>query len=128
MKKAILCVDDEAIIVMSLKEELRSHYRDRFVYETALSASEALAIIEELESDGTNVIALLSDWLMPGIKGDEFLAQVHARHPGIKAVIITGHADETQLDRFKEKFGLTAVLRKPWNTTELIEAVDKCLA
>ena len=47
-KKAILCVDDEAIIVMSIKQELKAHFRERLLYETALSAADGLSIIDEL--------------------------------------------------------------------------------
>ena len=127
MKRAILCVDDEAIIVMSLKQELRGHYRDRFLYETALGADEAMGIIDELEGEGVAVAAVISDWQMPGVRGDEFLERVHAKHPGIRSIIITGHADETSLERLRASGGLAAVLGKPWTSRELIAAVDRCL-
>lgn len=127
MNRAILCVDDEAIIVMSLKQELRSHYQDRFIYETALNATEAMEIIDELAADGITVITIISDWLMPGVKGDEFIERVHERYPDIKAIIITGHADQSSLDRLKENGKLSAVLRKPWASRDLIEAVDSCV-
>lgn len=128
MNHAILCVDDEAIIVLSLKEELKTHYRNQFLYETALNAAEALDIIEELAAEGVSVITVISDWIMPGISGAEFLARVHERHPEIKAIIVSGHTDEANLARMKETRGLTAVLKKPWNTAELIGAVDSCLS
>ena len=66
-KKAILCVDDEAIILLSVKQELQSHFRERFIYETALSAKEALVIIDELSAEGIVFILVISDWLMPGM-------------------------------------------------------------
>jgi DNA-binding NtrC family response regulator len=128
MNRAILCVDDEAIIVLSLKEELRTHYLDRFVYETALNAGEALAIIEKLAAAGITVITVISDWIMPGISGEEFLARVHATHPEIRAIVVTGHSDEASLVRMNRTQGLTAVLKKPWSTADLIEAVDRCIA
>lgn len=128
MKQAILCVDDEAIIVLSLKQELRSHYQDQFLYETALNATEALEIIDELASEGIKVITIISDWLMPGITGDEFLARVHERYPDIRSIIITGHADEESLFRLKETAGLSAVLHKPWNSRDLFAAVDSCIS
>ncbi len=128
MSRAILCVDDEAIIVMSLKQELRSHYRDRFIYETALNAKEAMEIIDELASAGISVITIISDWLMPGLKGDEFIAKVQERYPAINAIIVTGHADEASLDRMRHDGRLSHVLRKPWISRDLIEAVDRCIS
>ena len=37
-KSAILCVDDEAIILTSLKEQLRRRFGERYLYETAWEA------------------------------------------------------------------------------------------
>ena len=75
-KKAIVCVDDEAIIVLSLKQELQNRLGDEYIYESAMSAEEALQVIEELSGDDVCVILVISDWLMPGIKGDEFLLRL----------------------------------------------------
>jgi CheY-like chemotaxis protein len=82
-EQAILCVDDEAIIVLAIKQELKTHFRERFIYETALNAEEALTIIDELTADGVSLILVISDWLMPGMKGDEFLSVVKRNHPKI---------------------------------------------
>jgi CheY-like chemotaxis protein len=127
MKRAILCVDDEALIVLSLKQELRSHYGDRFIYETALSAEAALEVIGDLKAEGVEGIALVTDWLMPGIKGDALIDLARDRYPDIYAVIITGHADVESLDRLRAGGALVAVLMKPWSRSELIAAVEACL-
>jgi DNA-binding NtrC family response regulator len=126
MKDAILCVDDEAIVLVSLKQELRSRFKDEFTYETARSAGEALELIADLTQDGIQVRAILSDWLMPGIKGDEFLRVVHRKHPEIKSVIVTGHNDLEKLADL-DTIGLVAVLQKPWKNEDLIDAVEKCV-
>ena len=128
MKRAILCVDDEALIVLSLKQELRSHYGDRFIYETALNAEAALAAIGDLKAEGVGGIALITDWLMPGLKGDALITLAHDRYPDIFAVVITGHADVESLDRLRSGGGLVAVLMKPWSRNELIAAVEDCFS
>ncbi len=125
-QNAILCVDDEPIILISLKQELKKKLGNKFSYETAMNADEALEIIEELVGNGVNLILILSDWLMPGIKGDEFLIMVHKKYPGIKSILITGHADEKAIERVKKEAGTYTVLSKPWNPTELMEAVEFC--
>jgi DNA-binding NtrC family response regulator len=125
MKKAILCVDDEAIILLSLVQELRRAFGSRYVYEQALDAESALGIVEELAQEGIEVIFILSDWLMPGMKGDEFIELVHERHPEIKAILITGHADEEAIERVKKVASVLAVFRKPWNNQALIETIAK---
>ena len=60
---AILCVDDEIVILESLKEQLRRHYSDRYLYEVATDAEEAWEVINELYSDGIRLLVIVSDWL-----------------------------------------------------------------
>ena len=127
-KKAILCVDDEAIIVMSIKMELKSHFKDRFFFETALNAAEGLSIIDELCADGVKLILVISDWLMPGMKGDEFAAKVKERHPDIHTILITGHAPKETIEQITNAHLISAVLQKPWNNRELITTVERCIA
>ena len=125
VKQAILCVDDEAIIVMSLSQEIRSHFRDRFVYETALSAEEAFTIINEMSRDGIRLIVVISDWLMPGMKGDEFLSKVRQSYPEIKTLLITGQAPCEVIDKMKKDEVVNAVLIKPWLTESLIKTIGE---
>jgi CheY-like chemotaxis protein len=126
--RAILCVDDEAIIVFSIKVELKRHFKDLFLYETASAADEALDIIAELYGQGIKVILVLSDWLMPGMKGDEFLAMVKSRYPGIKTILVTGNADKATTDRLQRDGITNAILYKPWSKRDLIARVEECVA
>jgi CheY-like chemotaxis protein len=126
-KSAILCVDDEAIILSSLKEQLRRRFGERYLYETASDAGEAWEVIDELCADGIDILIIVSDWLMPGIKGDEFLTQVHRRHPRIATVLLTGQADEAAIERARRNAGLHACLHKPWSESELAQVVESAL-
>ncbi len=126
-KPAILIVDDEAIILLSIKRELQNRFGPGFSYETALGAAEANEIIEELCEKDTPIILIISDWLMPGIKGDEFLEGVHRRHPKIPAILITGQADPESIERAKKELGVYACLQKPWNREDLWSLVDQCI-
>ena len=76
MKKIlnIVCVDDEKIVLDSLNSQLTRNFGKNFNYEFAESAKEALEIIEELhKADDEMIYVVISDWLMPGMKGDELL-------------------------------------------------------
>ncbi|TGN13171.1 response regulator [Leptospira ilyithenensis] len=125
-QSAILCVDDEPIILIALKQELKKQFGNEFQYEVALNAGEALVVIDELVGTGVNVILILSDWLMPGIKGDEFLISIHKKYPKIQSIMITGHIDEAAVARVKKEAGTYAVLPKPWDPAQLMEAVRVC--
>jgi DNA-binding NtrC family response regulator len=125
-KRAILCVDDETIILLSLIQELKSSFGNEYVYEKATDADQAYSVIEELVQDGIKLILIISDWLMPGIKGDEFLETVRNRYPGINAIMITGQADKDVIDRLLASGCVMDVIEKPWNPQRLIEAVRRC--
>ena len=127
MTSAILCVDDEVIILESLKEHLKRCFRDRYIYEVAESAEEAWEVIEELHNDGIQILAIVSDWLMPGIKGDEFLFKIHQAFPNVITVMLTGQADNTAINRAKKEANLYACIYKPWTENELFQTISAAL-
>ena len=126
-ESAIICVDDEVVILDSLKEQLKRKFGDRFIYEVAESAEEAWEVIEELQEDDIKIIAIVSDWLMPGIKGDEFLIQIYQKFPQLVTVMLTGQADETAIERAKKEANLHACLYKPWTEEELTQIIITAL-
>ncbi len=119
----MLCVDDEAVVLDSLKIQLKKEFGDAYLYEMAESADEALEIIEELYEEDHEIIVIVSDWLMPGMKGDEFLIQVHEKYPNIVKVMLTGQADDDAIERAQNEAHLHRCLYKPWNAKELIETI-----
>ena len=121
---AILCVDDEKVILESLKEQLKRRFGSQYLYEAAESAEEAWEIIEELYADNIKVLVIVSDWLMPEMKGDEFLIKVHHKYPQIVTVMLTGQADEDAIERAKKEANLYCCLRKPWTEDELAQVIN----
>lgn len=124
---AILCVDDEAIIILSLKMELLRQFGKEFIIETALDAQDALAVIDEMKESGVRLTLVISDWLMPGMKGDEFLAKVKTLYPTVRCIILSGQANPAAIERARKEIGLDAYIEKPWSRKALIDAVRVCL-
>jgi DNA-binding NtrC family response regulator len=122
-KKALICVDDEPIILDSLREQLEKHYGDQYIYETADSAEEALEIIDELDDDNIEIAIIVSDWLMPGMKGDKFLLNVDLKYPRVVKVLLTGQADQKSIATLEELADRFALIPKPWNKDELINVI-----
>ena len=127
MKDVILCVDDEAIILLSLKQELRREFGSDFAYETARSGDEALDILEEMKREGQNLALIISDWLMPGLAGDELIIRIKGRSPETKAIVVTGHANEKRIGELKNDKLICGVVRKPWSHGTLVKIVRTCL-
>ena len=128
MKKAILCLDDERIVLESLKGQLRKNFGSEYHYEFAESAEEGYEIIEELVGEGTQILIIVSDWLMPYVKGDEFLIEVHQRFPQIVKILLSGQAAEGAIQSAVEKANLHGFINKPWEETELVEVIKSGLA
>jgi DNA-binding NtrC family response regulator len=126
--RRILIVDDEAILLLSIRQELRLKFGNAFDYKTALSAEAGLETIDSSAAEGSPVVLVISDWLMPGMRGDEFLRRVHDSRPEIKLVMMSGHADSSQLERLSAEAGLFASLRKPYNSRTLFDVVQRATA
>lgn len=127
-KRAILCVDDEKIVLDSLQEQLHVAFGDTFQYEIAESVDEAWEVIDDLVSDGYEMVLIISDWLMPRTKGDEFLIDVHERYPKTVTVMLTGQADPEAIQNAYNNANLYAYIKKPWKEEDLIARVKEAFA
>jgi CheY-like chemotaxis protein len=127
-KPIILCVDDEKVVLKSLKTQLKSAFGNAYVYEMAESPADALELIDEFNDDEISLILIVSDWLMPGMKGDEFLVRVHQKFPNIVKIMLTGQADDKAVNRAFTEANLHRCLLKPWSESELIETIKTALS
>ncbi|HOX30806.1 MAG TPA: response regulator [Spirochaetales bacterium] len=127
-QQAILCVDDEAIILLSIRQELKNHFKQRFIYETASNAEDAFKAMDQLAAQSIDLKLILSDWLMPGMKGDELLIAAKRRFPSVRTILVTGQADLRAIERVKKEAGTERIINKPWRREDLIEAVEACTA
>ncbi|HEW98065.1 MAG: response regulator [Candidatus Parabeggiatoa sp. nov. 3] len=126
-KPIILCVDDEKIILESIKRQLKEEFGQAYQYEFAENAEDAMELMAELEEENEEILVIVSDWLMPGKKGDEFLMDVHKQHPNMVKIMLTGQADDDAIERAKKQANIHRFLRKPWNEEELVETIKSGL-
>ncbi len=127
-KPYILCVDDDKSILMSLKAQLSHYLGESYQFEFAECAEEAWEVIEEIRAQGDRLAVIISDWIMPRIKGDEFLISVHQKYPEIVKLILTGHAEEDAIARATKEANLAACLSKPWDIDVLVDIIQKSVS
>ena len=72
----VLCVDDEVMVLTSLESALKKAFGDEITLEFAENAKDGLEILNELLEDNEQIAMVISDYIMPGMKGDEFLKKV----------------------------------------------------
>ena len=125
--KAILCVDDERIVLDSLLDQFMLTFGDKYHFEVAMSADEAWEVIEYMVEDGYEMVLVISDWLMPGIKGDKFLVDLHKKFPQTVKIMLTGQAEQDAVKNAMENAELYAYIRKPWSEEELIRHINQAL-
>ncbi|MEE3719080.1 PAS domain S-box protein [Tumidithrix elongata RA019] len=125
-KQTILCVDDERNVLLSLRTQLLRRFPDCRV-EIAESADEALELIDELLSEGVEIPLVISDQIMPGMKGDRLLIELHHRYPQILQVMLTGQASAEDVGNVVNQGNLYRFLAKPWNEIDLCLTVTEAL-
>lgn len=126
MKKIlnIVCVDDEKMVLDSLNSQLSRNFGNSFNYEFAESGEEALEIIEALRKEDDEMIyVVISDWLMPGMKGDELLEEVRSKVENVKTILLTGHIDNKIIREIEQTGKGIQVIIKPWNEKELVALI-----
>ena len=122
----ILCVDDERNVLLTLRTQLLRQFPDYRV-EIAETVAEALELVDELRTEGVEVPLVISDQIMPGMKGDELLIEIHTRHPQILSVMLTGQARAEDVGNVVNRANLYRFIAKPWNEQDLILTVTQAL-
>lgn len=127
-KLAILCVDDERIILDSLRFQIEKKFSHEYLYEYAESAEEALEVIDELLEQQIDLLLVISDYQMPGMKGDAFAEQLKSKMPNLNIVLLTGQMPEDiSLDLINRQI-ILKVVQKPWQERELLDLIEKISA
>jgi CheY-like chemotaxis protein len=123
-KPVILCVDDEQMVLASLKEQLLDHFAEEYTIETAESGEDALELFDELLAELKEVPLIISDYIMPGLKGDELLRRIHALSPNTLNIMLTGQADIGAISNAINYAKLYHYISKPWESEDLVLTIS----
>lgn len=118
-KQSIICVDDERIVLISLRDQLTRYLGSNFNIELAESAEEALEIFEELQAEDFEIPLLITDQIMPGMKGDELLIEIHSQYPKTLKILLTGQASGEAVGNAVNLANLYRYIAKPWDEADL---------
>ena len=119
MQPKVLIVDDDSALRDMMKEAFA---REPYEVLIASSANEALALLTQ----GT-VDVVISDEIMPGLSGSEFLAIVRKKYPDTIRMILTGHANLESAIRAINEGEIYRFFTKPCNMIDLAITVRQAL-
>ena len=115
----VLVVDDEPNLRRVLGAVLT---RDGYRVLVASGGREAVKLAKENEQ----VDLLVTDFLMPDLSGLEVLSAVRARHPGLRALLISGHGTvRSAVDAMR--LGAFDFLTKPFDVEQVRATVKRAL-
>lgn len=126
-KPIIICVDDEETVLDSLKEQLKREFKNEVDIEVTYSAEEAIEVFNELTTENAEIPIIISDQVMPGMKGDEFLIKIHLIAPKTLKILLTGQANADAVGRVVNQANLYRFIGKPWEKGDLYLTVKEAL-
>jgi signal transduction histidine kinase/CheY-like chemotaxis protein len=91
-----------------------------------LEAEDAENALEVMEKEGSNIQIIITDVIMPGMNGPDFVRKVQETYPNIKVIFISGYAEDAFSDNLDIK-GKFNFLQKPFNLKQLTTKVKKVL-
>ena len=116
MRTKVLLVDDDEMLLAGLMRQLRNKFR----VETAISGEVAVKMVEE---NGPYAV-VVSDYMMPGMNGIEFLSQVKLTNPDTIRMMLTGSADMTTAIKAVNEGSIYKFHPKPCPAETLSEAIQ----
>ena len=123
-KLVIICLDDQREVLNTLTQNLEE-FEEKVEIEECESADEAWEVLEEVDSAGDFACLIISDHVMPGKNGVEFLTEVKddGRFGNSRKILLTGLATHKDTINAINQAEIDMYLEKPWDKKELIATV-----
>lgn len=118
MKKHVLIVEDDEMLLEFLKENLSLHDYKATAFK---SPTRGMSFLEKNEDD---VDLVLTDVKMDDMSGDEVLSHVLENHPDTGVIMMTGFGNITHAVRALQK-GAFDYITKPFKAKEIIFRIDR---
>ncbi len=118
--KSILLVDDEPLVLSSLRQGLQALDPTLTVFE----AVDGIAALEVLDANTVDLV--VSDVRMPRLDGVGLLTQMLNRSIGVPVVLLSAFRDSTDMAK-ATGMGAVSFLDKPVSYDELISAIERAL-
>ncbi len=106
-RQVVICIDDDPPVLSAIRRLLRN---EPYEVITTIEPSEVIRLVGSRE-----VNLIIADQRMPSMLGTELLKTVRQRSPGTICVILTGHADLSDIAGAMNDGAVDRLIRKPWD-------------
>ena len=118
VRATVLIVDDDEMILQSLELVLERYF-------DVIKEKDPLKVFDILKNNKIDI--LISDEMMPGIRGCELAEKVHDEYPKICKIILSGNSDKKDIVTAINKGHIFSFLFKPVDINQLLQAVKQGL-
>ncbi|WP_299415730.1 EAL domain-containing protein [Acaryochloris sp. IP29b_bin.148] len=118
-KGTIICIDDDRLILSSLRYQLQRIIKSTYEIEVAESGGEALELFSELEADQISIPLVICDQNLPDMGGDSLLSYLQIQYPKTRKILLTGDANLEAVIHAINAANLYRYIAKPWDETDL---------
>lgn len=117
-RPVVLLVDDEPALLDTMRQGLEAD----FDLDLAASAEEAELMMATRTYD-----VVVSDHLLPGEEGLQFLIRAQRRRPATQRILLTGYMNPELISRSVAVASLASCLVKPVRASDLADAIRSAL-
>ena len=118
-QRYIIAVDDDAIILNVLINHLKRFLPEDISLIALDNAASALEACHGMIAAESELVLIISDYLMYPMKGSDLLIQVSQIVPKCKKIMLTGQADVKAVADVINNTGLFHFIEKPWYPKDL---------
>ena len=125
--KVILIVDDEYIILESLKIQINNVLDSNIILEAASSAEEAFTLIDEFYDNQLDLVLVISDYHLDETKGTDIMHYVSKKYPLAHKSILSGRSEMEMIPELADQLGVVNFIAKPWDFEEIKNTIKTAL-
>ena len=127
-KLYIICVEDQREVLNAVVADLQA-LESYLVLEECESAQEAWDVLEDIDAAGDLPALVISDHVMPGQTGVDFLISLHQdeRFRATRKMLLTGLATHQDTIHAINRAAVDRYLEKPWQQERLLQYAKELL-
>ncbi|ACF14737.1 response regulator receiver protein [Chloroherpeton thalassium ATCC 35110] len=118
-KKTVLVVDDEELIRELLYDVLEGEYE-------VLLAEDGEQALKKYEINSSQIDAVITDLIMPRMRGDKLLEKLREKNPSLPVIIITGFEKEIDVIKILQE-PKVAFIHKPFDIEQLLSQLESLM-